>query len=243
MKIQTKGLAKSFSEGSHTNHVLDGIDITFDDHCFSAIMGASGSGKTTFMNIISTLMKPTKGHVYYDGQDISTLTEKELTQIRLKRFAFIFQKNNLMSSLTIRNNIILPLKIENKISAIEKLESMAQEFGISEILDQYPYECSGGQCQRAAIVRALMKSPEMIFCDEPTGALDYKNSQSFMHTLQKMNEQGVALIVITHDPMVAAYAKEVYFMKEGKLCEHITKEGTNKEFLKQIQEASFQDLA
>ena len=210
MKIQTKGLAKSFSEGSHTNHVLDGIDITFDDHCFSAIMGASGSGKTTFMNIISTLMKPTKGHVYYDGQDISTLTEKELTQIRLKRFAFIFQKNNLMSSLTIRNNIILPLKIENKISAI---------------------------------VRALMKSPEMIFCDEPTGALDYKNSQSFMHTLQKMNEQGVALIVITHDPMVAAYAKEVYFMKEGKLCEHITKEGTNKEFLKQIQEASFQELA
>ncbi len=123
MKIQTKGLAKSFSEGSHTNHVLDGIDITFDDHCFSAIMGASGSGKTTFMNIISTLMNPTKGHVYYDGQDISTLTEKELTQMRLKRFAFIFQKNNLMSSLTIRNNIILPLKIENKISAIEKLES------------------------------------------------------------------------------------------------------------------------
>lgn len=242
MKIQTKGLTKSFSEGRHTHNVLDRIDITFDDHCFTAIMGASGSGKTTFMNIISTLMKPTKGHVYYDDQDISTLTEKELTQIRLKRFAFIFQKNNLMSSLTIRNNIILPLKLEHDLSSIERLETVAKEFGIQEILDQYPYECSGGQCQRAAIVRALMKSQEIIFCDEPTGALDYKNSQSFMRTLQKMNDQGVAFIVITHDPMVAAYAKDVYFMKEGKFSEHLVKRGTNKDFLKAIQDANFVEI-
>ena len=200
-------------------------------------MGPSGAGKTTLLNILSTVDKPTSGGVYYDNKDIGKMNNKDLSKFRRDNIGFIFQDYNLLDSMSVEDNIALPLVIGNeKQSKIkEEVLRLAKFFGIESHLKKYPYELSGGQKQRAAAARALITSPKIIFADEPTGALDSKSSSELLNCLKDMNEKfNVTVIMVTHDPFSASYSKKVIFIKDGKLNARIDSSGNRKEFYNNI---------
>lgn len=200
-------------------------------------MGPSGAGKTTLLNILSTVDKPTSGKVYYENQDISKMNNKQLSKFRRDNIGFIFQDYNLLDSMSVEDNIALPLVIVNEKQSRIKSEitRLAKFFGIESHLKKYPYELSGGQKQRVAAARALITSPKIIFADEPTGALDSKSSSELLNCLKEMNEKfNVTVIMVTHDPFSASYSKKVIFIKDGKLNARIDSSGNRKEFYNSI---------
>lgn len=211
------------NEGSLTKAIKD-ISFEVEEGEFLGIMGASGSGKTTLLNCISTIDSVSAGHIYLEGRDVTELRPKELARFRRENLGFVFQDFNLLDTLTISENIALALAV-NKVPA-DKVETrvteMAEKLRISDTLDKYPYQVSGGQKQRCACARALVSDPKLILADEPTGALDSHSAQMLLSTLQSINQKlGATILMVTHDPFSASYAGRILFLKDGEIFTEI----------------------
>ncbi|MCX4375190.1 MAG: ABC transporter ATP-binding protein [Lachnospiraceae bacterium] len=236
---EIKNLIKSYGSKDFETKVLKGIDLSIFQDDFIAVMGPSGSGKTTLLNILSTIDKPTQGIVTLDGKDITRISNKELSKLRRDKIGFVFQDYNLLDTMTLEDNIVLPLSLNGGLSKeiVQKARGLAEMFGIVEHLKKYPYQLSGGQKQRGAVCRALITNPEIIFADEPTGALDSKASKDLMRCLKGVNESGRAtILMVTHDPLCASYAKDVYLLSDGSMKCKISQGSDRKEFYNRIIE-------
>ena len=217
--IELKDIMKTYVMGDNVVHALNHVDVTIDYGEFTAIMGASGSGKSTMMNILGCLDRPTSGEYYLDGKEIAGYNDDELAHTRNAKIGFVFQNFNLLSKLTAQANVALPL-IYAGVSEEERMErakKALEAVGLGDRLDHKPMEMSGGQRQRVAIARALINDPPVIMADEPTGNLDTKSSYEIMEIFKKMNEQGKTVIMVTHEPDIAAYTKRILVMRDGKL--------------------------
>ncbi len=235
--LQVIGVHKDYGRKGFRTRVLKGIDLTVEKGDFISIMGPSGAGKTTLLNLMSTLDVATSGQIILDGTDLSTVNHKKLSTIRREKIGFIFQDYSLLDNMSIRDNIALPLALGRKKTQaiLDKVEEMAQLFGITHQLDKYPYELSGGQKQRAAAARALITNPSVIFADEPTGALDSRSSTDLLECLKRLNETtGATIVMVTHDPFSASYSKRVYMLSDGKVKCQLDKGESRKVFYNQI---------
>jgi putative ABC transport system ATP-binding protein len=223
--IETRHLVKTYGVGEQTVHALDDVSIDIEKGEFVAIVGASGSGKSTFMNMIGCLDLPTSGTYHLGGENVATMDSDALADLRNRRIGFVFQQFNLLARTSALENVALPLlyarqgplagltKEERYQHAKERLEQV----GLGARLFNTPAQLSGGQQQRVAIARALVNDPDLILADEPTGALDSKTSAEVMELLTQLNKQGMTVIVVTHEPDVAAYASRTITFKDGKL--------------------------
>lgn len=237
--LEAKNIVKIYgeldSDGSTT--ALNGLNLSICKGEFIAMMGPSGSGKTTLLNILSGIDIPTSGEVIIAGKKITEISGDALALFRRRKIGFIFQQFNLLGSLTVRENILLPMILEKKpVREMDhKVEELAQLFGIESILDKYPYQISGGQQQKTAVSRALVNEPEIILADEPTGNLDSKSSAVLMECFEKIvYELSTTVLLVTHDVFAASYAKKVIFIKDGTIHSYIVRKGTRKEFFNQI---------
>ena len=223
--IQLENVAKYYEMGENLVKAVDGINIEIKKGDFVAIMGPSGSGKSTAMNLVGSLDLPTKGEIYLEGHDIAHLDESQLAQIRGKKVGFIFQSFNLIPNLTAKENVMLPMLFQeiDEEEREERAIKLLKLVDLEDRMDHYPTQLSGGQQQRVAIARALANDPEVILADEPTGNLDTKTGEKVMEFLEKCNNQGKTIIMVTHDPEVAMnHAKVIYWIKDGKV-ERVTK--------------------
>lgn len=218
--IKLKDVCKIYQMGETEVKALYNVSIDIEKGDFVAIMGPSGSGKSTGLNLVGSLDLPTLGNIYLDSQDISHLTESELAQIRGQKIGFIFQQFNLIPNLTAKENVMLPLLFQGIDK--EERESRAEELlnlvELQDRMEHYPNQLSGGQQQRVAIARALANNPEVILADEPTGNLDTKTGEKVLEFLNKLNEKGTTIIMVTHDQDLAKeHAKTIYSLKDGSL--------------------------
>ncbi len=219
--LETQNLVKDYVLGGETVHAVAGVSLTIQRGEFVAIMGASGSGKSTFMNMIGALDVPTSGTLKIDGTDISHLTSDELADIRNRKIGFVFQQFNLLARTTALDNVATPLVYaglsgpERRARATKTLEAM----GLADRMTHTPAKLSGGQQQRVAIARALVTEPLMLLADEPTGALDTVTSGDIMGIFQRLNDDGITVIVVTHEPDVAEYAQRRILFRDGKVIE------------------------
>lgn len=235
--VEIKNLIKNYGGKGIQTRVLKGIDLAIYEHDFIAIMGPSGSGKTTLLNILSTIDKPTQGSVILDGKDITQISNKELSRLRRDKIGFIFQDYNLLDTMTLQDNIALPLSLNGVPSeiCIQKTNDLSQMLGLKEHLKKYPYQLSGGQKQRGATCRALITEPEIIFADEPTGALDSKSSRDLLECLRLVNESGRGtILMVTHDAFCASYAKDVYILSDGQIKCRLSRGQDRREFYDRI---------
>lgn len=236
--LEATKIHKSYGNKFNKQEVLKGIDLTIEHGEFVSIMGASGSGKTTLLNVLSSIDQVSGGIVLIEGQEMTGMKEKELAEFRKRHLGFIFQEYNLLDSLTVKENILLPLSISNisKKEADRKFQAVATELGIYELKDKYPNEISGGQKQRTSAARAFIHEPSIIFADEPTGALDSKSASDLLNKLSELNEKRQATIVmVTHDPVAASYCSRVIFIKDGQVYTQLNKgEVTRQIFFKDI---------
>ena len=219
--IELRNVYKIYQMGTETVHALDGIDLTIDKGEFVAIVGQSGSGKSTMMNVLGCLDIPTRGDYFLDGTDVRELTDKELSHIRNKQIGFIFQQYNLIQSLTVLENVELPL-IYQGINADDRRDmalAALERVGLSDRVKHRPTEMSGGQQQRVAIARAIATHPPIIMADEPTGALDSHTGQDVLRFLQDLNREGSTVILITHDNGIAATARRCVRLQDGKIVD------------------------
>ena len=224
--VRLEDAYKIYVMGQQEVKALAGVNISFHRGSFWAIMGPSGSGKSTMMNILGCLDRLTKGKYYLEGTDVSTLDDDALSELRLKHLGFVFQSFNLIPQVTVQRNIELPLYYlgwDAKDSA-DRARELAGKVGLEGRLNHRPQELSGGQMQRVAIARALANDPNLIFADEPTGNLDSKSGQQILEMLIQLNEQGKTIIIVTHEPFIASYAKQRLYMKDG-LIEKIEGDG------------------
>lgn len=236
--LYTEQLSKVYgSRGKMTYTALENINLQVEEGEFVGIMGPSGSGKTTLLNILSTMDKPTSGRLYIKGTEPSKLSHKQLSQFRLNELGYVFQDYNLIETLSIKENIILPLalaKINSK-EMEDRLTPVARWLGIDHILDKRTYEVSGGQMQRTAIARAVIHRPSLLLADELTGNLDSKAAKDVMSALQEVNEQaGRTILIVTHDPFAASYCKRVLFIRDGRLFTEIRRGSNRQTFFQQI---------
>ena len=234
---EARNLVKQYGTKGFCSRVLKGIDLTVCKNDFIALMGPSGSGKTTLLNILSTIDKPTQGTVILDGQDITKASNRELSRLRRDKIGFVFQDYNLLDTMTLQDNIALPLSLHgvDPKACVKKSAKLAEAFGLGDHLGKYPYQLSGGQKQRGAACRALITEPEIIFADEPTGALDSKSGRELLEGFKMVNEQGKATIfMVTHDPFCASYARDVYMLNDGVITCRISKGASRKEFYDRI---------
>jgi putative ABC transport system ATP-binding protein len=218
-------------------NALQDVDFKVDKGEFIAIMGESGSGKTTLLNILATLDKPSGGSVILDGKDITKIKEKDLASFRLKNLGFVFQDFNLLDTLNVRDNIFLPLVLDRK--SYQEMESrlvnVAQKLRIVELLNKRPFELSGGQQQRVSIARALITQPQIILADEPTAALDYRNSEDLLNLFEEINLDGQTILMVTHSANAASHANRVLFIKDGRIFHQLYRGNkSNNEFSKEI---------
>lgn len=231
MILNLEHIFKDYQQEGMKVPVLKDITLQVEEGEYLAIMGPSGSGKTTLMNIMGCLDKPTSGTYKFDGKEMSVSSEKTLSDLRLHSIGFVFQNFQLMPRETALENVQLPLsyakvkKIERRQTALMNLERV----GLSDRATFRPTQLSGGQKQRVAIARALVNKPRVIFADEPTGALDSKSGQAIMDLFQKLNEEGVTIVIITHDAQVASHAKRILYIIDGELCNGEKCEAQNEE--------------
>lgn len=240
MKTILKGtqIKKVYSTGGTTFEALKGIDLQMQEGEFVGIMGASGSGKTTLLNVLSTIDQATSGEILINGKNIVKMNDDTLALFRRNHLGFIFQDYNLLDTLTVKENIALPLAL-SKVKATEIDQcvlEIARRFGIDHILHQFPYQISGGQKQRCAASRAIITNPSMIFADEPIGALDSKTATDLLESIQTLNEQDSAtILLVTHDAFVASYCKRVIFIKDGEIYKELFCESLNRQpFFQQV---------
>lgn len=199
---------------------LAGVDLTVQSGEFLGIMGPSGSGKTTLLNVLSTIDRPTSGTVIIEGREVTQIREPALSDFRRSRLGFLFQDFNLLDTMTLRENIVLPLALaKTPIEEIRRrLDVLAQALGIADVLDKRPYEVSGGQKQRAAAARAIITQPALVLADEPTGALDSKSARELLGCLERLNaEQRATILMVTHDAYSASWCSRIVFIKDGLL--------------------------
>lgn len=218
--LQAKGLRKEF-DGVN---ILRGIDVTVKEGEFVAIMGQSGSGKSTLLYNISGMDRATGGEIRFDGEDISKGDDEKISNIRLKKMGFIFQQSHLLKTLSIHDNIVLPAfkaKIESREKVNDYAEELMKRTGIYHIADHDIKKVSGGQLQRAAICRALINHPDIIFADEPTGALNSGATKEIMDIINEVNDEGTTVMLVTHDSKVAARAERVIFLADGNIIDEI----------------------
>ena len=221
MILELREIYKDYQQGKMVVPVLKHVNFSMEEGEYTAIMGPSGSGKTTMMNIIGCLDKATSGDFYLDGQDINKCTENEMSDIRLHKIGFVFQSFHLLPKQTALENVEMPLtyakvpKKERREKALRALERV----GLADRVDFRPNQLSGGQMQRVAIARAIVNSPKLLLADEPTGALDTKSGEQVMELFQSLNKEGVTVLMITHDPEIASFAKRVVTIRDGVLSE------------------------
>lgn len=218
--------------------VLKGIDVEVNMSEFVGIMGPSGSGKTTLLNVLCSIDFATEGVIEINGQSLRGMKEKELANFRREQLGFIFQDYNLLDTLTVKENILLPLSIGRlpKIVAENRVKELTRILGITDILNKYPNEISGGQKQRTSAARALITNPSLVFADEPTGALDSKSATALLKNLQSINEQKeVTIMMVTHDATAASFCTRVLFLKDGQIYSELYKgDKTRQEFFREI---------
>lgn len=238
--LKVENIEKYYGSRQNLTKAVDRISFDVEPGEFIGIMGASGSGKTTLLNCISTIDRVTAGTIYINGMDITKLRGKHLSKFRREELGFIFQEFNLLDTLTAFENIALALTIM-KLPAKEieeKVRSIAEKLMITEILDKYPYQMSGGQKQRVASARAMISKPSMILADEPTGALDSKSARMLLDSMETMNlELGATILMVTHDAFTASYCKRILFIKDGKIFNELTRgQDSRKQFFDRIIE-------
>lgn len=224
--LELEKVEKYYGNKSSLTKAINNISFKVGEGEFVAIMGASGSGKTTLLNVISTIDRVTAGHIYVDGDDITSLKGEDLNAFRREKLGFIFQDFNLLDSLTAYENIALALSIQNFApSEIEdRVKKVARELNITEVLEKYPYQMSGGQKQRVASARAIITDPKLVLADEPTGALDSKSSKMLLEQFERLNQKfQTTILMVTHDAFAASYANRVIFIKDGKVFNELVK--------------------
>lgn len=237
--LAVNSLSKIYG-GKITYRALTDIDFSIRKGDFVGIMGPSGSGKTTLLNMISTIDSPTSGTVLLNGTNPHLLKKDKLALFRRRELGFVFQDFNLLDTLTIGENIVLPLTLENvKVQTMEeKLQSVATKLGIQDILEKRTYEVSGGQRQKTAIARAIIHSPSLLLADEPTGNLDSKSSRTVMETLEAINKtDNTTMMMVTHDPLAASYCHRVIFIKDGQLHNEMYRGENRQAFFQKIIDA------
>ena len=237
--LEVIDLKKTYSSkhGRNRSKALNGISFQVDKGEFVGIMGPSGAGKSTLLNIIATIDQATEGEVVIGGQKLQTMDEDALAIFRREKLGFIFQDYNLLDTMTFRENIELPLVLsrERPEDIRRKVDEVTKRLGITELLDKYPYEVSGGQRQRASAARAIISDPQLVLADEPTGALDSKSSAELLRCLTDLNEKNAAtILLVTHDAFTASYCKRILFIKDGEIFTEIDRGGSRKEFFDQI---------
>ena len=221
MMLELKNIYKNYTQGKMDVPVLKDISLSVDEGEYVAIMGPSGSGKTTLMNIIGCLDSPTSGEYILEGKDISQSSDNKLSDVRLHSIGFVFQSFYLLSRQSALENVALPLLYAG-VRRKERLEiarKALERVGLGDRVNFKPTQLSGGQCQRVAIARAIVNNPKVLLADEPTGALDTKSGEQIMEIFQKLNEEGVTIVMITHEPEIAAHAQRVLHIRDGRLLE------------------------
>ena len=238
--LKVENISKYYGARGNITKAVNDISFNVQEGEFIAIMGPSGSGKSTLLNCISTIDNVTSGHIYVNNEDITKLKKKSLAKFRREDLGFIFQDFNLLDTLTVFENIALALTIckESPKNIKKKVLETAQKLDIKEILEKYPYEISGGQKQRVAAARAIVTNPKMILADEPTGALDSKSSRMLLESLEKLNkEYNASILMVTHDAFAASFAHRILFIKDGEIFNEIIKgRSSRKDFFNKIIE-------
>ena len=238
MLLKVKNIEKYYGNSNNLTKALDDVSFQVEQGEFISIMGPSGSGKTTLLNCISTIDTVSAGNIFLENDDITELPENRVSAFRRDHLGFIFQDSNLLDTLTIKENIALPLTIKglNPEEITKWVTDIAARLHIQDILSKFPYEVSGGQKQRCAAARAIVTSPKLIVADEPTGALDSKSSKIMMELLEQLNHSfGSTILLVTHDALCASYAGRILFLKDGKIFNEIRKgEKSNTAFYHEI---------
>ncbi|WP_163852700.1 ABC transporter ATP-binding protein [Paenibacillus elgii] len=236
--LQASNVQKIYGTKENQYKALEDIDLEVKESEFIGIMGPSGAGKSTLLNILSTIDTPSSGEIVIAGQHIVKMNEEQLSDFRRNQLGFIFQDYNLLDTLTVKENILLPLAL-SRVPAKEieaRVHEIADTFGIRDILEKYPYHISGGQKQRTAASRAIVANPSLILADEPTGALDSKSATSLLESLTLLNERhGSTIMMVTHDAFAASFCKRILFIKDGKMYAEIHKlQQSRQEFFQKI---------
>ncbi len=242
--LEVKNIEKKYKArfSKQETVALSNVSFSVQQGEFTAIMGESGSGKTTLLNLLATLDKPTGGEIFLNGKRLSEIKGKNISAFRREKLGFVFQEYNLLDQFSIKDNILLPLVLSNyKIEEMnERLMPIIKKLKIENQLEKFPYELSGGQCQRAAAARAFISNPELILADEPTGALDSKSSDMLLNTFTEMNNEGQTIIMVTHSAKAASYANRVLFLRDGNIYYEIYKgESSQFEFREKITNGLF----
>ncbi len=231
--LEVKNIKRVYTArfGALKVHALNDVNFSVEEGEYVAIMGESGSGKTTLLNILASLDKPTSGKVILKGKDLGTVKQRELCAFRRNHLGFVFQDFNLLDTMSLKDNIFLPLVLAGvKYETMEKrLLPLAQKLSILDLLEKYPYEVSGGQKQRAAVCRALITQPDIVLADEPTGALDSKASGKLLNLFQEINEEGQTILMVTHSIQAASHAGRILFIKDGCVFHQIYRGNRNKD--------------
>ena len=229
MLLEVSNLEKIYKTRLSSNQVvaLDNVNFSVEEGEYIAIMGESGSGKTTLLNLLALLDKASQGKIILDGKDLSTISDSQISKFRRDHLGFVFQDFNLLDTLTLKENILLPLILaEEDMKTFDKrVDDVAKPLRINELLNKYPYEVSGGQKQRCAVARALINNPKLLLADEPTGALDSNSSKELMEVFRQLNKSGQTILMVTHSIQAAAEAKRVLFIKDGKIFHELYNSG------------------
>lgn len=230
--MKTIDLCKTYANEGVQNHVLKNVSMEIFENDFTVLMGVSGSGKSTLLNVLSKLDTTTSGKVYYKDIDLTSSDEKFLVEFRRNDFGFVFQQPNLLSDLTVYENVYVPAKLLNKVSNKQikaDIDAMFKEIGISHIANHTNKQISGGEAQRVAIARALINKPGLLFADEPTGALNSTHGQAVLDLMTKFNEKGQTLLVVTHDLKTAIRANRILYLSDGQISGELNLEKFNGE--------------
>ncbi len=225
--------------GAQKVTAIDNISFSVEEGEYIAIMGESGSGKTTLLNSLATIDRPTSGTIFLKDKNMTAIKQGELAKFRREHLGFVFQSFNLLDSLTVEENICLPLVLagENLSLINERVSQLTTRLGIKDLLKKYPYQISGGQAQRVAVARALVTEPELILADEPTGALDSKNADALLDIFKDLNEKGQTIVMVTHSISAAAHASRVLFIKDGKIFNQVYRgESSNDSMYRKISD-------
>lgn len=235
--IDVHYLSKSYGSRFNRTKVLDNLSFSVEQGEFVGIMGPSGAGKTTLMNLLSTISLPTLGSIRIGNQEITKLTERQRSEFRRQEIGFIFQEFNLLDTLNVQDNILLPLAIDRL--AVDEIDRRVNEISellaIQPLLSRYPHELSIGQRQRVTAARAIIKQPSVLFADEPTGSLDSKAATELLNHLAEINQvKNTTILMVTHDPFTASYCNRILFIKDGVFFSEVVRRGSRKDFFDQV---------